>query len=263
VSKTGARFDDFRSCLYETTDYGETWTPITGDLPNGKAINVVVQDRKNAALLFVGTEQGVFVTLDGGTSWHAFKNKMPWVRVTDLVIHPRDNDLVVGTYGRGLYITDISALQEMSPAVLAKDVHLFDIEPRTMRMYGGMGNYQLLGDANLFSENESNAVAINYFLKQKAAGDVKITVADPYGKVVSVLKGKAEAGINSVMWDMSIPGPGEEVRPPDQNFWRPRPYAAVGEYVVTLEAGGQKLSKKAVIRKRQGWTIGPVPVEIK
>lgn len=263
VSKTGARFDDFRSCLCKTTDYGETWTSITGDLPNGKAVNVVIQDRKNAALLFIGTEQGVFVTLDGGTTWHAFKSNMPWVRITDLVIHPRENDLVVGTYGRGLYITDISPLQETTPAVLAEDVHLFDIEPRTMRLYGGMGNYRLLGDAHVISENEPNAIVINYYLKQKAADAVKVTVADPYGKVVSELKGKGEAGLNTVFWDMRLRQQGEEVRTPDEDWWRPRPAAAVGEYVITIEVAGQKLTKKAVIRKKQGWTAGPVPVEIK
>ena len=263
VAKTGLRFDDFRPCLYKTTDYGETWKPIMGNLPDGKPINVVVQDRKNPTLLFVGTEQGVYVTLDGGASWQALRGGMPWVRITDLVIHPRENDLVAGSYGRGLYIANIAPLQELTAAVVAEDVHLFDIAPRTMRIYGGMGNYRLLGDANMFSENGPDGVVVNYLLKQKAAGEVKVTISDPYGKVVSELKGKPDAGMNSVLWDMSVREPGAEVRPPDQDWWRPRKMADVGEYVVTLEAAGQKLSKKAVIRKRQGWTVGPVPVEIK
>ncbi len=263
VAKTGLRFDDFRPCLYRTTDYGETWKPVMGNLPDGKPVNVVVQDRRNPALLFAGTEQGVYVTLDGGASWQALRGGMPWVRVTDLVIHPRENDLVVGTYGRGLYIADVSPLQEVTSAVLAEDAHLFDIKPRTQRVYGGMGNYQLLGDAHILSPNEPNALPINYYLKQKAADGVKITVADPYGKVVGELKGKGEAGINSVLWDMSVREAGAGARPPDQDWWRPRKRADVGEYVVTVEAAGQKLTKKAVIRRRQGWTVGPVPVEIK
>jgi len=263
ITKTGLRFDDFQPFLYKTTDYGKTWTSIASDLPAGKCLNVVVQDRRNAGLLFVGTEQGVYVTLDGGGGWRPLKNNMPWVKVTDLVIHPRENDLVVGTYGRGLYVTDVSPLQELTPAVLEEDVHLFDIEPRTQRVYGGMGNYQLLGDSHLLVPNEPNAVSINYYLKEKAPEAVKVTVTDPYGQGVIELKGNPEAGINTVLWYMNVRRPSEEVRPPDQDWgWRRR-MAEAGEYMVTIEAAGKTLSKKAVIRGRQGWTIGPVPVEIK
>jgi hypothetical protein len=188
---------------------------------------------------------------------------MPWVRVTDLVIHPRDNDLVVATYGRGLYITNISPLEELSDAVLAEDFHFFDIEPRTLRVYGGMGNYQLLGDSHLLTPNEPNAVAVSYYLKAKAADAVKVTVSDLSGNVVNEIKGGTEAGINTVFWFMEIRRPGGEARRPDEDFFRSRQMADPGEYLVTIEAAGKKLVKKAVIRKRQGWTVGPVPVEIR
>ena len=130
VTKTGWRLDDYRVSIHKTTDYGETWTSIAGDLPAGKPLNVVIQDRKNPDLLFVGTEWGVYVTLDGGKAWWPFRAGMPSVKVTDLVIHPRENDLVVATYGRGAYVVDITPLQEMTAAVLDEDVHLFEIEPR-------------------------------------------------------------------------------------------------------------------------------------
>jgi hypothetical protein len=110
-----------------------------------------------------------------------------------MVIHPRENDLVVATYGRGAYVVDITPLQEMTAAVLDEDVHLFDIEPRTQRITGGIGNYQLLGDSHLFTQNEPNAVVINYHLKAKAEGAVKITLSDPYGTVMAELTGKGEA----------------------------------------------------------------------
>lgn len=258
VAKTGWRFDDFRPCLYKTTDYGETWTSITADLPQ-KSINVVVQDRKNPNLLFVGTEQGVYVSIDGGGRWVALKNNMPWVKVTDLVIHPRENDLVVCTYGRGLYITDITPLQEMNETVLAEDVHFFDIEPKAQRITGGIGNYRLTGDNHLFTPNEPNAVVVNYFLKDKAKGQVKITVTDPYGQALREIVVKGEAGMNQALWDMRALKPGEQT----PRFGPAGSLVAPGEYVVTIEVDGKKFIKKALIPKRMGWALGPFPATIR
>ena len=261
VAKTGLRFDLFQPVLYKTTDYGETWTSISGNLPPDKPINVVIQDRKNPDLLFAGTEQGVYVTLDGGKAWWPFKANMPWLKVTDLLIHPRENDLVVATFGRSLWITDISPLQEITEATLAEDVHVFEVEPRTQRTTGGIGNYGLLGDSHLSTPNGPNAVTINYYLKAKAAGPVKITIADPYGQVVGELAGKGEAGLNSVLWFMRVQRPGQ--RQEGFEGYGGGRLVDPGEYVVTLDAGGKKLTKKAVIRGRQGWTVGPVPAAIK
>jgi photosystem II stability/assembly factor-like uncharacterized protein len=260
VAKTGYHFDDFQPCLYETTDYGETWTAIMGNLPLDEPINVVVQDRKNAKLLFVGTDPGVYVTLNGGKSWFPFNNNMPRLRVSDLLIHPRENDLVVATFGRSLWITDISPLQEMNEAMLEADVYLFDIEPRTQRIYGGIGNYQLEGDSHLRTPNEPNAVVVNYYLKTKTQSPAKITVADPYGKVLAQLEGKATSGLNQVLWNMRAQHPG---RPAFRFERRGRAMVEPGEYVVTLEIGGKKLTKRALIRGRQGWRVGFIPVAIR
>ncbi len=260
VAKTGWRFDDYRPCLFKTTDSGETWSAVSGDLPPDKPINAVIQDARNPDLLVVGTEWGVYMTLDGGEAWFPFVNNMPWVKVTDLIVHPRENDLVVGTYGRGIYITDISPLQELDTDVLEKDVHLFDIEPRTQYVYGGIGNYRLLGDSHLSTPNEPNAVAVHYYLKNEAEGGVKIIVADAAGTVLAEMDGDAAAGLNTVLWSMRAQRPGGE----GQTFRR-RGGAMVepGEYIVTLDAAGTSLAKKAVIRGRRGWTVGPVPAKIK
>ncbi|MCK7478196.1 MAG: hypothetical protein M0C28_12885 [Candidatus Moduliflexus flocculans] len=140
--------------------------------------------------------------------WLPFKAGMPSVKVTDLIIHPRENDLVVATYGRGAYVVDVTPLQEMTAAALAEDVHLFDIEPETQRITDALGNYQLLGDSHLFTPNEPNAVVVNYWLKAKAAGAVKITVADASGAVLAELTGKGEAGLNAVSWGHAGPAAG-------------------------------------------------------
>ncbi len=259
VAKTGWRLDDYRTSIHKTTDFGETWTSIAGDLPAGKPVNVVVQDRKNPDLLFAGTEWGLYVSFDGGKKWWPFMANMPSVKVTDVVIHPRENDLVVATYGRGVYVTDITPLQEMTAAVLDEDVHLFDVEPKTQRVTGGIGNYQLLGDSHLFTPNEPNAVVVNYYLKAKAVGTVKVTVADPYGAVLAELTGKGEAGLNTVSWGMRAQRPGQQ---PGRFRGMGGGLVAPGEYVITLDAGGKTLAKKTRIRYRQGWTIGPVPIVI-
>ncbi|HDT14356.1 MAG TPA: hypothetical protein ENO03_08395 [Candidatus Aminicenantes bacterium] len=262
VAKTGWRLDDYRVSLHRTTDFGETWTSIAGDLPDGKPVNIVVQDRRNPELLFVGTEWGVYVTLDGGKEWLPFRAGMPSVKITDLVIHPRENDLVIATYGRGAYVVDISPLQELTAAALDADAYLFDVEPTTQRVTGGIGNYQLLGDSHLFTPNEPNAVAVNYHLKTKAERPVKVTIADAAGAVLAELTGKGEAGLNTVLWGMRVQRPGAKPGRP-AGFGGGRSLVEPGEYIVTLEAAGKKLEKRAVIRYRQGWAVGPTPVVIR
>jgi len=262
VAKTGLRFDDFRPFLFKTADYGETWTPIMGNLP-AQGINVVVQDRRNASLLFAGTDHGVYVSIDGGTRWVPFKNNMPSVKVTDLAIHPRESDLVVATYGRGLWITNIAPLREISEETLGRDAVLFEIRPQVQRVMGGLGNYRLLGDSHLATPNEPNAIAIRYYLKAQAKDKPKVTVTDPYGKILRELSASGDAGIHTVLWDMravtsAVPG----ARGGGRGFGGGS-VVDPGEYVVTVEVDGAKLVQKALIPRRMGWTIGPVPVEIK
>ena len=119
VSYTGRRRDDFRPFVYKTTDFGRSWKSISSNLPVDEPVNVIREDHKNPNLLFVGTEKAVHVSLNGGDRWIRMQNNMPTAGVHDIVIHPRENDLVVGTHGRGSYIADISPLQELKPEVLA------------------------------------------------------------------------------------------------------------------------------------------------
>ena len=214
VSKTGYHFDDFRPFLYKTTDFGQTWKTITNNLPQA-SINVIVEDRKNSDLLFVGNDFGVFVSINGGDNWVRMNNNnMPSAQVRDLVIHPRENDLVVGTYGRGLYITDISPLQELNEEVLASEVHLFAIEPKGRLMTGTLGgNYHLYGDRFLSIPNERQGMPIHYYLRNAGDGNAVITITDQSQKVMATLNGPTEAGLNTMVWDMqSREAPGADRR---------------------------------------------------
>jgi photosystem II stability/assembly factor-like uncharacterized protein len=260
VTKTGYRRDLFDPFVFKTTDYGATWISIAGNLPD-LPVNVIYEDHKNPDLLFVGTDGGVFVSIDGGERWVRFKNNMPAVPVHDLLVHPRENDLVVGTYGRGLFVTDVSALRELNESVLDEDVHLFSIEPKVQRITHGWGNYHLCGDRHLSTSNEPEAVVIHYLLKDKNEEEIKISILDSSGQVLRTLAGKNEAGLNWVLWDMrGAPPPRQE----GQRRWQGRgALVAPGEYNVVLKAGDKELTQTILIPKRSGWAIGPFSTTIK
>jgi photosystem II stability/assembly factor-like uncharacterized protein len=260
VAKNGYKYDDFKPYLYKTEDYGATWLPLKANLPQ-EPINVIYEDRKNSDLLFVGNDTGLFVSIEGGKKWVKMSNNMPNVPVHDLLVHPRENDLILGSYGRGLWITDIAPLQEINETVLAKDVHFFDIEPTVQRITWSFGaNDYLFGNRHIQTPNEANGVAIRYYLKNSVDTAVKITIADPDEKVLATLEGKTTAGINTVVWDMRPRITGEERA---ARLGRMRDVLArwvlPGEYVVTLDVGGKKLTRKAHIIHTQGWSIGPFP----
>ncbi len=265
VTKSGFRNDDFRPLIFKTTDYGATWTSLAGNLPQSPA-NVIFEDRTNSDLLFLGTDTGVFVSIDGGKKWLGMNNRVPKVPVHDLLVHPRENDLVVATYGRGLFVTDVTALQQTTAAVLAEDVHLFDPEPRAQRIVREFAAEDyLFGDRHLLTPNEPNGVVINYHLKTAAAEKAVITIADPFGLEWAKLEGPADAGINPVIWDMRRRMTREEqmaarMQRSSDPFAR---WAPPGEYIVTLEVGGKTYTGKARITKRTGWSIGPVPEVIR
>jgi photosystem II stability/assembly factor-like uncharacterized protein len=285
VAKSGYKYDDFRPFLYRTNDFGATWQSIAANLPN-EPINVVFEDHKNPNLLFVGNDTGVFVSIDSGAHWVKMNNNMPNVPVHDLLVHPRDNDLVLGTYGRGLWLTNIAPLQELNAAVLARDVHLFTTEPTVQRVNWSFGaNDYLFGQRHLQTPNEPNGMVIRYYLKTASSSAASIAITNASGQEVARLEGQAAAGINTVVWNTRNQGGGRGGRGAvtlasgagagvggrgapggggrgsagtglDQ-------LAPLGEYTVTLDVAGQKLTQKAQITKTQGWTIGPVPQTIR
>jgi photosystem II stability/assembly factor-like uncharacterized protein len=257
VSKNGFRNDDFRPYLFKTTDFGKTWTAIKGNLPDAP-INVVVQDRKNKDLLIVGNDIGVFVSIDGGGAWTRLKANLPTVAVHDLTIHPRENDLVLGTYGRAFWTGDITPLQELSAKVLDEPAHLFEVEPRARYGFGTQGmNYHLFGDAYIEVPNEPEALVINYLLEaDAAAAGAKITVKDFTGKVVRELEAPAKQGLNRALVPLGASGGGRGfgggagAAGGRGRGAPPTPALTVGDYTVTVEVAGQTLTKPARVRER-------------
>lgn len=198
LTLSGFYWDDFRPFVYKTMDFGESWISLAADLP-WESVNVIREDRKNPGLLFLGTDRSVYVSLDGGKHWTRMRNNLPTIPVHDLVIHPRESDLVVGTHGRGFYITDISPLQELSSEVMSRNAHLFAIEPRVQWI---MPSQKATSAQNFAGENESHAVVINYYLKEPLPNDVDFEVYSG-SRLINAFPGPSRAGLNRVEWGMT------------------------------------------------------------
>ena len=246
VVKTGFQIDNFQPLVFKTEDFGDTWTSITGNLPQ-EIIYIIFEDRKNPDLLFTGTDIGVFVTIDGGKEWVRFKNNMPTNPVFDLLIHPRENDLVVGTYGRGFYVTDISPLQELSEKVMAEEAYLFAVEPKIQWIYGNWGGH--FGQRQFIAPNETPGMVIYYYLKKDVSEKVQITIMNSMGEEIKKLGGKQKAGLHKIVWNMRKQAPKRQAGQPRASR---TPLVSPGEYAVILEIGEKKLKQKALIRKMPG-----------
>jgi photosystem II stability/assembly factor-like uncharacterized protein len=197
VSVTGLRNDDFKPYIWKTTDYGQTWTSIAGNLPNF-SINVVREDHKNPNLLFVGNDMGVFATIDGGRAWTRLNNGLPTNPVHDLVVRPRENELVVATHGRGIYIADIVPLQGLNTQAMSSDVTLFDIQPTVQ---WETPPEPVTASLNYNGQSRPSGVPIHYYLRSAVQGGVTVRVYDG-GRMIAETSGPGGAGVQTVRWNM-------------------------------------------------------------
>jgi photosystem II stability/assembly factor-like uncharacterized protein len=218
----GHHSGDYKPYLFKTTDYGRTWTSVTSNLPTRGNINVVREDRFNRNLLFVGTEFGFFISLDGGKAWTPFMQNLPATKSDDVLVHPRDQDLVLATHGRSFYVMDdITPLQQLSDEVLAKGAHLF--RPRPAILWDEDKQTWHGGGDEIFRAKNAPDAFLSYYLKTAADSAVKVQVTNTSGAVVRELDGPRGAGLHRVGWDLRT-AQGERVAP--------------GSYVVKLSAGG-------------------------
>jgi hypothetical protein len=201
VTVDGHEAAHFKPWVFKTTDYGKTWTSISGNLPDGHPVYVIAEDPKNPNLLFVGTEFAVFYSIDGGRKWGRLNNNMPTVAVHDLMVHPRDNDLIAATHGRGFWIMDdITPLQQMSEKLMTAEAHLFDNRVATqwlrIQPHGTGGSLGFQG------ENPTRDAVINYYLGSGATGDVRFEITNLMGTEKRTLTVPARHGINRLEWNM-------------------------------------------------------------
>jgi photosystem II stability/assembly factor-like uncharacterized protein len=253
---------DYAPYFFKTTDFGRSWTKITAGMrPRGWS-HVIREDPKNPNLLYAGTENDVYASWDGGARWSSIRNGLPPAPVRDLLIHPREHDVILATHGRGIYILDDAApLATLSEAVKTS-AHLFDIRPAIRWVYFNRdGN---LGDREWAIDNPELGAWINLYLENEPKENLTVTVADSQGRTVRTLSDvKARAGVNRIVWDLRhdnpVPPPrrrpgqgGEGGEIPSRiaarfGFGNFGPYALPGEYTVTVKGAGQELSKKVQV----------------
>jgi len=198
---------DMKPYTYKTTDYGNTWKSIITDDINGFVRNIQ-EDHVNPDLLFLGTEFGLYITLNGGDTWRKFTKNMPSVAVHFIALQKQTNDLVLGTHGRGvIIIDDISPLREITPEVMSKKVHFFETKPTVMRDQSGFsGNFG--AETQFVGANPSKAVQIKYLLpKRHTFGKMSLEIQDLDGHQVASLGPGKSKGINIVYWNYTLKQP--------------------------------------------------------
>jgi photosystem II stability/assembly factor-like uncharacterized protein len=246
--------DDFKPYVFRTADGGKTWSNISGNLPDKAYVHALREDLKNPRLLYAGTELGLFGTYDGGKTWIdlGLKN-LPRVAVHDIFVHPRENDLILATHGRGFWILDdATPIQQMNADLAARDATLFEVRP-AIRFTTRFTRYGI-GDKPFAGPNPPGGALIQYYLKEKldAKTPAKIQILDAAGAVIRELTDiPKEKGFNRAAWDLAAEGPKQRRQPtPEQleqarNFgFSPRgPLVLPGVYTVRLIVGDKTQDK--------------------
>jgi photosystem II stability/assembly factor-like uncharacterized protein len=226
---------DMKTYVYETTDFGQSWRSLVTPEIHGWA-HVIKDDPVNAELLFLGTERGLWLSLDGGREWARFTGDLPPVAVDDLTVQSREGDLVIATHGRGVYIIDdLTPIRALTAETLEKSAALLPSRPAEMVMGGNLQDFP--GDDEFVGRNPPEAAMVTYWLKKRHIfGDLKVEVYGSDGKLITTLPGGKRVGINRVPWPMRLPPP--KVPPASSltmAFVGPR--AAEGTYTVKLIKG--------------------------
>jgi photosystem II stability/assembly factor-like uncharacterized protein len=236
-------FGDMTPWVFRTADFGKTWTRIDKGV-RGYA-HVIKEDRVKASLLFLGTELGLWISLDGGASWAEFKGGgFPSVAVRDLAIQARDQDLVIATHGRGIWIIDdLTALRGLGGDVLARSAAFLPGRPTQQRM-PARGGYPS-GDAAYEGRNPLGGAVVSYYQRARPIyGPLKLEVLDADGKLVDTLAPSTRRGLNRTTWTMRLPPPKVPRAAQIANGATDGPRVLPGSYTVRLTRGGETLEQK-------------------
>lgn len=193
VSLNGYRWDNFTPYVFVSHDYGTTWSQIGLDLP-AEPVNVVREDPANKNILYVGTDNGLYISLNQGKSFMAFGGGLPRVAVHDVAIQERDKDIVVATHGRSLYKADLEEVEQL-PDIMAKDIHVF--KPADCR-------YDKHAGAKFTPFDPAHEVSVTFAYYLKQAGQTTISIATPDGAIIREFTDAGEAGLNYVQYDLSF-----------------------------------------------------------
>jgi photosystem II stability/assembly factor-like uncharacterized protein len=265
VAATMYQFDDNRPYMYKTTDYGKTWKSIANGIPQTTYTRVIREDPNKRGLLYAGTENGIYVSFDGGANWQSFQFNLPIVQISDLAIHKRDKELVAATHGRSFWIfDDLPLLYQISDTVSKNDMHLF--QPKDAYRVTVAGGFR--GARATIGSNPANGAPVYFSFKDKPQGEVTLEFFDPAGKSVKKFSSKVEEkreqpgaasaeegafaprgggstrvpiepGLNKFVWDLRYP---DATSFPGLIMWAGStrgPLAVPGKYTVKLTANGK------------------------
>ena len=237
----GHRSDDYSVYVYVSEDSGDSWRSLASNIPDGHTMNVIREHPRNENLLVLGGEFGAYITINRGEEWHQIKGAVPTVPVDDIAIHSRDNDLILGTHGRSIWVLDdMTPLEKLSEEVLASDLHLFDVRDAVgYRINNHKGN---TGHKMFIAPNPPEGALIHYFLNDEVDGEdaVEVTIQNGAGEVIRTFDGPGSVGLNRVNWDLRheppvpLTGQGGFGGPP------PGPRALPGTYGVQVTVGGRQ-----------------------
>ena len=252
-------FDDFRPYIFKTTNGGQSWTNISGNLPAKAYVQIVREDPKNTNLLYAGTELGLFASYNGGKDWLPLNLKnLPNVAVHDIVVHPRENDLILATHGRSIWIfDDATVIQRLNQQIIDSNAHLFPVRP-ALRYTTRFTRYGI-GDKQFAGPNPANGALITYYLKDKVEEKTpfKIQIFDSAGKLVQDLERPSrEKGLNRIAWNLRLGGP-EVRRPPSETQLAfgggPRgPQVLPGTYTIKLSLADKVLEERVEVKLDPG-----------
>jgi photosystem II stability/assembly factor-like uncharacterized protein len=242
-------YGDHKTWLARSTDKGRSWTLLTSPEFTGYA-HKIKEDLVNRDLLFLGTEMGLFATVDGGKNWFRMKNHIPdYTLVRDIKIHPVTNDLILATHGRGIIVVDdISAMRSLTQDIIAKDVHLFESKPFVLTN-GKYGTPDFPGGGTWNGGNPASVQALTYYLKDRISSeDVKLDIYDDSGKLVKTLPGSKRKGINKVNWDLRMTAPKVAGGGTKADFSSlVAPMVLPGRYTVKLKLGNKEYTQAVTL----------------
>ncbi len=232
------RTGNYAPLLYRSADGGNSWQSISSNLPADGPVKVIREDPANAKLLFAGTEFGLFVSMDEGASWQKF-GELPTVAVDDILIHPRDRDLIIATHGRSLFIVDdIRPLEKLSAEIRQKDAYLFSPDSVSgSYMLDGFADWN--GNCSYHGDNPSDGARFTVYVKEYTGDGVQLSISNASGQTVANLSLPGTPGIQRTVWDLKMTkeflndygGEGQK-------------FVKSGEYTVSMTYGKTKQSEK-------------------
>jgi hypothetical protein len=212
----GYREDDFSSYVFSSEDYGKTWISLKNSLPE-EGCNVIREDPVCEDIVYLGTDLTVYVSLDRGKTWHSLRGNLPTQAVYDMKIHPRENELIIVTHGRGVFVLPLKKIQELTPQVLEKK--LYFLEPDEVNL-----PFRRRG------EEAAEELEARFLIYSRDGGTGKLMIKNSAGKVLKEMAVELKAGLNEITWDLRAEGLKERAGP--------------GEYQVEVALGQETQTRK-------------------